>query len=263
MVRKSLESMIEELNGEWTGRQLVQLVEKVRPDLAFVNIQTPLLSGLDGIRAAKEIAPSTSWVVLTRFSEIEYAKKAIERGISDYMLKPIKLKETLARISEARAHACLLENKAFERNLAAAYQGARASIGLDVKPDEDTLQQLKNHGQALLNASSMKRTIPEEYMNVLGIGKLVKRLEVTPNYLSAKFLKQTGTTFVKHLTRIRIIKAQELLTETELQIHQVAEKVGYFSARHFTKQFADLAGVSPSEYRKRYVAALHDNDDKG
>jgi len=483
LVRKSLESMIEELGGSCTvageatnGRQLVELVAKVRPDVAFVDIRMPLLNGLDGIRAAKEIAPSTSWVVLTGFSEFEYAKEAIELGVANYLLKPIKLKElqeTLARISEARAQACLLENKALERDLAAAYQGygtfpfeeedpgtrnyvavatvadsclgenekarrqqrfherlselaasyrgatgrianvylpggelvtvvaagksgsdrefledalsgigrllaecsdeafaltglrsaevdsvrelvahtnklltgaaarvaagigrvnadrdgdelsagarsiserlvrlakayeeksytaymevlteregrlgegwemlgdtnvaryVRAALGLEVKPGEDLLQQLKDYGRVLLNASagerttdlvsSMKRMIQEEYMNDLGIGTLAKRLEVTPNYLSAKFHKQTGTTFVKHLTRIRIIKAQELLSETELQIQQVAEKVGYFSSRHFTKQFADLVGVSPSEYRKRFVAALHGKEDK-
>nr|WP_274520460.1 helix-turn-helix transcriptional regulator [Paenibacillus beijingensis] len=67
------------------------------------------------------------------------------------------------------------------------------------------------------------------------------------------FHKKTGTMFVKHLTRIRMLKAKELLIGSNMQIKQVAEAVGYYSTRHFTKLFTEAFGSSPSFYRKPQV----------
>nr|WP_275983826.1 helix-turn-helix transcriptional regulator [Paenibacillus hamazuiensis] len=87
-------------------------------------------------------------------------------------------------------------------------------------------------------------------MEDIGIGQIAGELNVTPNYLSSLFHKKTGCTFVKYLTRLRMYKAKELLAETGLQVQQVAEKVGYYSSRHFTKLFKDTNGVYPSDFKK-------------
>ena len=87
-------------------------------------------------------------------------------------------------------------------------------------------------------------------MNDIGIAQIAGQLSVSSNYLSTVFHKKTGVTFMKYLTRIRMIKAGEMLLNTNLQIKQIAEGVGYFSTRHFTKLFTEAFEQYPSDYRK-------------
>ncbi|MFC7442068.1 response regulator transcription factor [Laceyella putida] len=125
------------------------------------------------------------------------------------------------------------------------------------------LNKLQAHGENLLTHNQKDENrqhdavdqviafIDQHYMNDIGIGQIAETLGVTPNYLSTLFRKKTGTTFMKYLTRIRMLKAKELLTKSDIQVQQVAEQVGYYSVRHFTKLFTEFAGCYPSEYRKQ------------
>jgi two-component system response regulator YesN len=93
--------------------------------------------------------------------------------------------------------------------------------------------------------------IEQNYQSDIGIAQIAERLHVTPNYLSALFHKRVGTTFMKYLTKIRMLRAKELLADPEMQVQQVAEQVGYTSVRHFTKVFTAFFGYYPSEQRKK------------
>ncbi|MFL5695305.1 MAG: helix-turn-helix transcriptional regulator [Ktedonobacteraceae bacterium] len=93
--------------------------------------------------------------------------------------------------------------------------------------------------------------IEQNYQSDISITEIAERLQVTPNYLSALFHKKTGVTFVKYLTKIRLLRAKELLADPERRVQQVAELVGYTSTRHFTKIFTSSFGYYPSEQHKK------------
>jgi two-component system response regulator YesN len=93
--------------------------------------------------------------------------------------------------------------------------------------------------------------VDENYMFDIGIGQIALQLHVTPNHLSSTFHKKMGLTFMKYLTSIRMLRAKELLADPKLPIQEVAEQVGYYSSRHFTKTFTDFFGYYPSDYRKK------------
>jgi two-component system response regulator YesN len=57
---------------------------------------------------------------------------------------------------------------------------------------------------------------------------------------------------MSHLKKVRMLKAKELLTDPNIHIQEVAEQVGYFSARHFARLFTEHFGYLPSEYRDRF-----------
>jgi two-component system response regulator YesN len=86
----------------------------------------------------------------------------------------------------------------------------------------------------------------------ISVGKVARYLHFTPNYLSTLFRTKTGTTFMKYLTNIRILRAKELLTDPNVKIRRVAEEVGYSSTRYFARLFASCVGCYPSEYRSRF-----------
>jgi two-component system response regulator YesN len=100
LVRFSLREMLEDLDlpfsivGEASnGKELISLVRKYKPDIAFVDIKMPIMSGLEAIEFCSNISESTQWIILTGFQDFEYAKKSIKLGVSDYLLKPASVEE--------------------------------------------------------------------------------------------------------------------------------------------------------------------------
>jgi DNA-binding LytR/AlgR family response regulator len=65
------------------GREAVDAVREFKPDLAFLDIRMP---GMTGVEAAREIGPACHVVFITAYSE--YAVEAFEQGAVDYVLKP-------------------------------------------------------------------------------------------------------------------------------------------------------------------------------
>ena len=76
---------------------------------------------------------------------------------------------------------------------------------------------------------------------------------VSPFYLSHVFSKYTGSTFTEYLTDIRMNHARVLLTQTDLSIRRVADRVGYPDGYYFTKVFKKRFAAPPGRYRKSAV----------
>jgi two-component system response regulator YesN len=138
----------------------------------------------------------------------------------------------------------------------------RYTLGIELMeeaPTSQLVEELRRYGERKVRDT--KEPVPANlteqviqyihqcYMDDIGIGQIAGELNVSANYLSTLFHKTTGITFVKYLTRIRMYKAKELLLNTNLQIRQVAEQVGYYSTRHFTKLFTEMFGRYPSDCR--------------
>jgi two-component system response regulator YesN len=73
---------------------------------------------------------------------------------------------------------------------------------------------------------------------------------LSPNHFSTIFSQETGETFIEHLTRTRLLKAQELLRSTPARASEIAYMVGYNDPHYFSYVFKKRVGTSPSEYRK-------------
>jgi two-component system response regulator YesN len=156
----------------------------------------------------------------------------------------------------------------FEQSMHSIRLFIRYAVGLNL-PEAMTvlemIQELRRHGENVLCGNCAKDPasidlvkqvilyLEKHYMDDIGIGQIACMLNVSANYLSALFHKKTGVMFVKYLTRIRMLKAKELLMNSNLQVRQVAEQVGYYSTRHFTKLFTQTFGTYPSDCRKNAV----------
>jgi two-component system response regulator YesN len=71
------------------------------------------------------------------------------------------------------------------------------------------------------------------------------------SYFSATFKQHTGETFIEYLTRLRLEKAKELLTITQLKTYDIAARVGYADPQYFSVIFKRNVGITPKEYRQR------------
>ena len=71
-----------------------------------------------------------------------------------------------------------------------------------------------------------------------------------PGYFSTLFKKETGESFSRYLTQIRMEKAKELLEQTALKNYEIAEKVGFSDPHYFGISFKKMTGKTPTEYAR-------------
>ena len=92
--------------------------------------------------------------------------------------------------------------------------------------------------------------IDEHYQSEdISLNRVAKEVDLSPNYLSAVFSQEMGTTFVEYLTAKRMEKARELLRTSELRSGEIAAAVGYKDSHYFSFLFKKTQGCTPRDYR--------------
>lgn len=78
---------------------------------------------------------------------------------------------------------------------------------------------------------------------------LAKYLNISPNYLSYLYKKETGGNFIDYLTTLRVDYAKTLLKSTNYCIDEISTKVGFADIYYFSKVFKKITGYPPAQYR--------------
>lgn len=71
------------------GKEFLELLPKDEPDIVLIDIQMPLMNGIDATRAALEEYPYLKIVALTMFDDEEYVQSMIDAGAKGFLLKNI------------------------------------------------------------------------------------------------------------------------------------------------------------------------------
>ncbi|ASA22164.1 response regulator [Paenibacillus donghaensis] len=75
---------------------------------------------------------------------------------------------------------------------------------------------------------------------------------MNPYYFSSFFKKHTGQNFKNYVTEVRMDHALKLLLQNDLMIYEIADRVGYNNARHFSDMFKKQFGKLPQEYKQSF-----------
>lgn len=85
------------------GAEGLELIERLRPELVISDIRMPVMDGLEMLKEVQKRGIRSHFVILSGYSEFEYAQKAIRYGVDDYLLKPLApedVTEILNRVQE-------------------------------------------------------------------------------------------------------------------------------------------------------------------
>lgn len=109
---------------------------------------------------------------------------------------------------------------------------------------DETKPQPSNNMAQLLNY------IDTHYDQSLTLTELADAFHFNPSYLSSYFSNHHNQGFSDYLTSVRINKAKQLLTDSDLSIADIGSMVGYGDHSYFCKVFKKQTDFSPSKYRK-------------
>lgn len=130
-IRERLKKLIDyhalgyELAGEAdNGEKAYKLLKELKPDLAILDIQMPLLSGLELAQKIYTEKLDTKVIILTSFDYFSYAQESIHYGVFSYLLKPVDKLMLTSVLKDASAH--IMEERHIH-GIVDRYQAARQS----------------------------------------------------------------------------------------------------------------------------------------
>lgn len=95
------EEDIEIIGEAENGRQALQLVKKLLPDVVVMDIAMPVLNGVEATRQITRYVPSVKVLVLSTYSNDEYVEQLTEAGAAGYLVKQTAANDLLKAIREA------------------------------------------------------------------------------------------------------------------------------------------------------------------
>lgn len=215
---------------------LSALYEK-EADVMVTDIKMPEVSGLELIRQIRERNQDIRIVILSGHSNFAYAQKAIELGVTRYLLKPTNPRELIA----------VLEG--IEKELFPA-TGDGTSGGTEPEGNADPVQE-DGDGVGNLLVQKAIQYVEVHYGGRITLKDMSEELHLSPNYLCELFKRHTGKNLMEYVTEYRMKKAKTYLGNVEYKVSDVAEMVGYKEAKYFSSTFKKTYGMTPLEYRNK------------
>ncbi len=142
--------------------------------------------------------------------------------------------------------------------LAAAIHGLLCESGTaqDEAAQRVWMQMVRHYARKLLTPATLDirllrlwRDVSADLARPWTIGDLARHAGVSPEHLRRLCVQWHGTSPMRHVVRLRIERASELLLSNDLKIEFIARQVGYDNAFAFSTAFRRVTGRRPSEWR--------------
>lgn len=212
------------------GRRAVELFRQYPIGVAILDIEMPVMSGIDAAQIIYNEAPGCGILFLTAYDRFDYAQNAIRVRALEYLLKPYDDNELLAAVETAIHRAPRAEGAAPAAAPEPPHTDLASAVGARA------LDYIHTH-----------------YQQEISMQDAARALNYSEPYFCRMFKAQFGRSFTAYLSAYRIERAQELLAQPTVSIKDVGRRVGYPDANYFAKVFRRLTGQTPSEYRTAHL----------
>lgn len=217
------------------GEEALAIVLKVIPDLIISDIVMPVMDGKELCRRVKtdKRICHIPLIIITAHSSEQEQFDSLETGADDFIPKPFSFQVLESKISNFISLA---------RNLRQSGNKNR-----NVEPDQISIvsldEQFLHKALSLVekNMSNVDYTV-EEFSNDLGISRTL---------FYKKILTLTGKPPLEFIRTLRMKRAAQLLEKSQLNVSEVAFKVGYNDPKYFRKHFKREFGVLPSRFAEK------------
>ncbi|MCE1197003.1 response regulator [bacterium] len=214
------------------GLEALALMEKTQVDLVLCDIGMPRMNGIAFAEAVRGRDYRCDIVFISAHKDFDYAKRAIELGVREYIVKPAGYEELFEVFSK------LVREWEFTRERQLASERAAQPIAAESALAPSAT--LPERTRRLIEADLAAITLPAA----------AEKLGMSPNYLSAKLRQECGKTFSDLLLEARMARASVLLQDPASRVGQVARLVGYANTKSFIRAYRLSFGGSPTAIRR-------------
>lgn len=236
-IKNILEDDYEILEAE-DGEIGYQKIIDSSPDFIISDIMMPKMNGIDLLKKIRTNVETSHVpvILLTAKTTIESQLEGLSYGADDYITKPFSVAYLKVRITN------LLEQRKRLQSIFVSFEKTE-SKEYDPKPhlitDKDE-QIMRKVMQAIEENIDNNDFSVEDLGNIIGLNR-------TSFYYKIKSL--TGYTPVEFIRDVRIKRAAQLLSNSQLFVKEIAYMTGFSDIKYFTKSFKSKYGYTPSEYR--------------
>ena len=206
---------------------------KEQPNLIICDVMMPEMDGFEVTKKLKSNFQSSHIpiILLTAHSSIEHQVEGIEAGADAYIIKPFSTKYLLARIIK------LIEQREKLQYKFSQEPGIEPTVIYTTNKDKEFLEKI--HAIIEKNLDN-----PEFSVDIFAQSVLLGR-----TMLYKKVKGVTGYSPNEYIRIIRLKKAAELLKTTDLNVSEVAYKVGFNDPFYFSRCFKEQFSLSPIQFR--------------
>lgn len=203
------------------GKEALDWLKCNQADAVLTDIRMGEMGGIELLRRLAVLHPELPVVIISGYSDFEYAREAIRFGAVDYLLKPVETVE-LARVVER-----------LRKRLGGEAETAPAR-------EQEERQVIRR----------VKEMITAQLDQDISLQLLAGQVHLNHRYLSALFKSETGQNLSDYVTQMRIERAKQLLKGTQMRVQDIAPLSGYPNVKYFLAIFKQSVGATPSEYRE-------------
>ena len=241
------------------GREGLKVIRQLRPDIVFTDIYMPHMDGLLMISALKSEWEDLQIAILTGYRDFELAQKALNLGVSRFILKPSNLKdlEEAVRFMTDRISRNAGEKDTGKGNKESADQAHSSDAPEEAEAETQASEEAEQSKEASTTEAnnflvkSALAYMTENYEKKLTLTEVADQMYVSQWHLSKLLNQYTKKTFLDILNDIRISEAKKLMEDPSLRVGEIAKMVGFSDVTHFSRVFKRLEGVPPAAYRNQ------------
>lgn len=272
-----LSSMYNVLLAE-NGKAGLLMSRTEKPDFIITDVTMPVM---DGITMIKEIKQDHDLVqipiiILSAKASVEDRLKGFEMGVDAYMTKPFSTQYLLGRIDAVIKQRRALQKEMLEKleqsgNIAGlknmqmipepkkTLSQITSEIAEKEREDAEKAKTLHESDFAFMASqindkvtAKILKYVTENMSNPdLKIDDIAEAMGMSRSVLYAKIKQSVSMTPIDFVRHIRIMRASELLQQTDDTLASISFEVGFSDPKYFSKVFKKEMGIVPSEYRER------------
>ena len=214
------------------GRQALEILEKMLPDLILSDIMMPEMDGVEFCRQVKgdKITSHIPFIFLTAKVSEQHKLDGLHSGADDYIVKPFNFEILQAKIQN------LIQLK---KNIREVF---KSKINIEPKDISITSLDEKFMRKAL--------DIIEEHMGDtnFSVAEFGRQMGISRMQLYNKIVALTGSTPLEFIRILRLKRSAQLLQKSQLSVSEVAYQVGFNDPKYFSMHFKKEFKILPSKY---------------
>lgn len=251
-IREGIRRLLPKLDAEneiaaeaENGEQGLALIQRVQPDVIITDVRMPVMDGLSMLEEAYREGCAAKAIVLSAYSEFEYARSALRLGVKEYLLKPINLtdfSEAIQRVKQEIER----DRKNSPEKIGGLDHMIRNILSGDIKTEDEVLDYLKDR-------FGIEKTSP--------IALLVTYFEEWTEKKRADFLRKIKMILSERPGVLYCIQQDEKQREIRLLLYNYKEgdNMKRWIQGHFLRENGKLRGAAMGWTEVEDIRLLREN----